>query len=95
VTVQVIVWGENIIEREDPVVARLYPYGMHTCIADALNAQPGIVAGTATLEEAEHGLTASGSPRPTCWSGGATTRTTASRTTSSSASQSRYGVEWG
>jgi trehalose utilization protein len=58
VTVRVTVWGENILEREDPVVARLYPDGMHACIADALNAQPDIVAGTATFEEAAHGLTA-------------------------------------
>jgi trehalose utilization protein len=58
VTIRAIVWGENILEREDPVVARLYPDGMHVCIADALNEQPEISADTAAFGEPEHGLTA-------------------------------------
>ena len=55
--VRAIVWGENVHERENEDVARLYPRGMHGCIAGALNADPEISAETATLQEPEHGLT--------------------------------------
>jgi trehalose utilization protein len=56
--IKAIVWGENVHERENPVVAGIYPDGMHTTIATALNADAGISATTATLQEPEHGLTA-------------------------------------
>jgi trehalose utilization protein len=56
--IRVTVWGENIQEHEHPVVARIYPVGMHTCIAAALNADERLVARTATLQEPEHGLSA-------------------------------------
>lgn len=55
--IRVTVWGENVQEHEHPVVARIYPDGMHTCIADALNADERLVARTATMQEPEHGLT--------------------------------------
>lgn len=55
--IRVLVWGENVHERKNKVVAQVYPEGMHACIAAALNADPGIAAGTATLQEPEHGLT--------------------------------------
>jgi len=55
-TVRTVVWGENVHERTNSVVAELYPDGMHSCIADALNANSGIAATTATLQEPEHGL---------------------------------------
>jgi trehalose utilization protein len=54
--IRAVVWGENIHERTNEVVAAIYPQGMHTTIADALNAGGGIVATTATLQEPEHGL---------------------------------------
>jgi len=54
--IRTVVWGENVHEQENKVVADLYPTGMHNCIADALNADPEIEATTATLQEAEHGL---------------------------------------
>jgi len=54
--IRAVVWGENIHERTSEVVARIYPGGMHTCIADALNESPDIQATTATLQEPEHGL---------------------------------------
>ncbi len=54
--IRTVVWGENVHEQENKVVADLYPTGMHSCIADALNADPEIEATTATLQEAEHGL---------------------------------------
>ena len=55
--IQVTVWGENVHERKNKVVQQLYPEGMHTVIANALNADPEIEARTATLQEPEHGLT--------------------------------------
>ncbi len=57
-TLRAVVWGENVHEQTNKVVSDLYPKGMHQCIADALNAEPGISATTATLQEAEHGLPA-------------------------------------
>jgi trehalose utilization protein len=56
--IRTIVWGENVHDRENEVVRGIYPKGMHGTIADALNAEPGIQATTATLEQPEHGLTA-------------------------------------
>jgi trehalose utilization protein len=57
-TIRTVVWGENVHERESPIVAGIYPDGMHGCIADALNADNDISAATATLQEPEHGLPA-------------------------------------
>jgi trehalose utilization protein len=54
--VRALVWGENVHERENAEVARLYPDGMHGAIANALRADPEIEAATATLEQPEHGL---------------------------------------
>ncbi|MDG1116199.1 MAG: ThuA domain-containing protein [Flavimaricola sp.] len=55
-TVRAVVWGENIHERENKVVAAAYPDGMHHAIAAGLNVDPGITATTATLQEPDHGL---------------------------------------
>ncbi|MCV3766093.1 ThuA domain-containing protein [Rhizobium sp. TRM95796] len=55
--VRTIVWGENIHEQTNAVVRSIYPEGMHTTIAQALNVDPAISATTATLQEPEHGLT--------------------------------------
>ncbi|MEM9970795.1 MAG: ThuA domain-containing protein [Pseudomonadota bacterium] len=55
-TIHAIVWGENVHEKKNADVAKIYPDGMHACIAGALNAHPGIEATTATLQEPEHGL---------------------------------------
>ncbi len=55
-TVRATVWGENVHDRENEIVRRLYPKGMHGCIADALNSDPAIGATAATLQEPEHGL---------------------------------------
>lgn len=56
-TIKATVWGENVHDTENAIVADIYPGGMHTCIADGLNACDGISATTATLQEPEHGLT--------------------------------------
>ena len=57
--IRVTVWGENVHERENPIVAQVYPDGMHTCIAAGLREDAALEVGTATLQEAEHGLTKS------------------------------------
>jgi trehalose utilization protein len=56
-TVRALVWGENVHEQSSSAVRALYPEGMHATIASALNGDAGISAGTATLQEPEHGLT--------------------------------------
>lgn len=58
-SVRTIVWGENIHERINKIVASIYPDGMHSTIAAALNKAGGISATTATLQEPEHGLSES------------------------------------
>jgi len=55
-TIRTVVWGENIHERENDIVREIYPDGMHTTIAAALNTASEIEATTATLQEPEHGL---------------------------------------
>lgn len=54
--IRAIVWGENIHENTNSTVAKIYPDGIHGCIAAALNEDPAIEATTATLQEPEHGL---------------------------------------
>ncbi len=56
--IRVTVWGENVHEQKNAVVAGIYPKGMHGAIADGLNADKGISAGTAVLQDPEHGMTA-------------------------------------
>ena len=53
----VTVWNEYLHEKRDKKIAEIYPNGIQGAIADFLNAQPGIEARTATLEERQHGLT--------------------------------------
>jgi trehalose utilization protein len=53
--IRVLVYGENVHERKNSVVAGLYPKGMHGTIAEALNADAGLKATTVTLEEIEAG----------------------------------------
>lgn len=57
-TIRVTVWGENVHEQKNKVVAGIYPQGMHAAIAGALNTVPGIAAQTVTLQDPEHGMTA-------------------------------------
>ena len=55
-TINAVVWGENVHEQTNKVVSDLYPNGMHQTIADCLNGAGGIAATTATLQDPEHGL---------------------------------------
>ncbi len=56
-TIRVTVWGENVHEQENEIVAGLYPRGMHTTIAEALNRDSAVQAGTVTLQDPDHGIT--------------------------------------
>jgi trehalose utilization protein len=53
---RVVVWGENVHEQKSEQVRSVYPQGMHNSIAETLRTDPTIVPGTATLQEADHGL---------------------------------------
>jgi trehalose utilization protein len=59
--IRVTVWNEFRHEKRDTEKGRLvksiYPDGIHTTLAKGLNEVPGIKAGTATLDEPDHGLT--------------------------------------
>ena len=57
--VRVTVWGENRHEQIEEHVAKIYPQGMHTTIAEGIreNLGEGCVVRTATLDDPEHGLT--------------------------------------
>jgi trehalose utilization protein len=54
---RVTVWNENVHEQKNPAVAKIYPNGIHGCIADALKIDKQMDVRTATLEEPERGLT--------------------------------------
>lgn len=54
-TIRTVVWGENVHEQTNQIVADLYPDGMHAAIAAALQSDE-VSATTATLQEPEHGL---------------------------------------
>ena len=79
-TIRVTVWGENVHEQKNKVVAEVYPKAIHGTIAAALNADPAIKATTVTLM---------------CLSGGAMRPTAMWMTRSSSVSPMRSGAAWG
>lgn len=55
--IRVTVWGENVHEKKMPVVAKIYPKGMHEAIADGIRESGDFTVRTATLDQPEHGLT--------------------------------------
>ncbi len=56
---QVVVWGENVHEVQDPAVAALYPEGMHGAIAAGVREFAGEASvRIALLQEPDHGLSA-------------------------------------
>lgn len=55
--IRTTIFGENVHEQKNKVVAGIYPTGMHSCIADGLNRDAAISATTVTLQQPEHGLT--------------------------------------
>lgn len=59
-SIRVTVWNEFRQEHSDEPVRRIYPDGIHTAIADGLEAADGsadLEVRTATLDQPEHGLT--------------------------------------
>ncbi len=56
-SIRVTVWNEFRHEKRNRKIAKIYPQGMHGAIAAHLNAQKGIRARSATLDQRDHGLT--------------------------------------
>lgn len=54
--IRVTVWGENVHEQTHKEVQKVYPKGMHTCIADGLNEASDIKARTVTLQDPHQGV---------------------------------------
>jgi trehalose utilization protein len=54
---KVTVWHEFRHEKKNPIVARIYPHGMHEAIASSLRKSSDLQVATATLDEPEAGLT--------------------------------------
>lgn len=52
---RVTVWNEYLHERQDGAIAAIYPEGIHNTLAAYLRGE-GFTAGTATLDQPEHGL---------------------------------------
>jgi trehalose utilization protein len=55
--IRVTVWNEFRHEKKNPVVAKIYPEGMHQAIGSHLSKAADLQVRTATLDEPEHGLT--------------------------------------
>jgi trehalose utilization protein len=55
--VRITIWNEFLHERENELVASLYPDGMHGAILDGIERYPGLRCRTATLDQERHGLT--------------------------------------
>jgi trehalose utilization protein len=57
---RVTIWNENVHEKRDEEVRKIYPDGMHGAIAAGLRRELGekVAIRIATLEEPEHGLNA-------------------------------------
>lgn len=56
----IVVWGENYHEQSNPLVAQIYPQGMHETIAGGIREHlPHAQVSTATLDQEEHGLSES------------------------------------
>jgi trehalose utilization protein len=54
---KVTVWHEFRHEKKNPIVAKIYPTGMHEAIASSLRKSSDLQVATATLDEPEAGLT--------------------------------------
>lgn len=55
-SIRVTVWGEFRHEKSNPLVAALYPEGMHETIASSLREHADLSVRTAWLDQPEHGL---------------------------------------
>jgi len=57
--IRVVVWGENVHEQKSEAIRKVYPEGIHQCIAANLATDESLEVGTATLQQPEHGLSES------------------------------------
>jgi len=57
IMINVTVWNEYRHEKTDEEVKKIYPDGIHNCIAGFLGKEKDILVKTAALDQAEHGLT--------------------------------------
>lgn len=55
--IKITVWNENKHEREYENIRKVYPEGIHNCIASFLKTQEDFEIRTATFDMPEHGLT--------------------------------------
>ena len=55
--INVTIWNENIHEKIDERVQKVYPNGIHNAIAEFLSSDPQLTVRTATMDQDEHGLT--------------------------------------
>lgn len=55
--IRVTVWNEYKHEREYEAIRRVYPEGIHGCIAEFLGREQDVTVRTATFDMEEHGLT--------------------------------------
>ena len=55
--IRVTMWNEYIHEKIEANISRVYPKGIHGCIAEFLNLNDDIEVQCATLDMPEHGLT--------------------------------------
>jgi trehalose utilization protein len=56
--IRVTVWNEFVHEREDEIVRKVYPKGIHGAIAEFLGKDETLSVRTATLDQPENGLPA-------------------------------------
>ena len=54
---RITVWNENKHEQEYEGIRKVYPKGIHGCIAEFLGREEDFTVRTATFFEEEHGLT--------------------------------------
>ncbi len=54
--IHVTIWNEYRHERHDEAVAKLYPKGIHGCVADFLSKQPDLDIRLAALDDPDQGL---------------------------------------
>jgi trehalose utilization protein len=54
--IRVTIWNEFVHERKNPVVAGIYPHGIHVALAQALGEHADLMVRTATLDEPDQGV---------------------------------------
>lgn len=57
-TIRTLIWNENRHEKKNKLVQQIYPKGIHGAIAQAFAGEADFTVDTATLDDAEHGLSA-------------------------------------